>query len=225
MSAPASASISPTVVRSQSTASRPPRAAPSDQPHRTRSVAVRSSNSSQPPPQTHYSHSRAPSYDRRPPSNYAAPESVGRRDFEASNVARMPSRRDPSSERSQERPSTATRTDSARRHQRNPSSSAHRRESDDVAGTPARDGAAASSQHATETHGQPNVSAQPRRRTTITTPTGQWALGKTIGAGSMGKVKLAKNMETGEQVNIRHRRIFELDRVLTTRAGRRQDRP
>jgi len=25
-------------------------------------------------------------------------------------------------------------------------------------------------------------------------------LGKTIGAGSMGKVKLAKNMETGEQV-------------------------
>lgn len=40
----------------------------------------------------------------------------------------------------------------------------------------------------------------PRRRTTVSTPTGQWALGKTIGAGSMGKVKLAKNMETGEQV-------------------------
>lgn len=35
----------------------------------------------------------------------------------------------------------------------------------------------------------------------ITTPSGQWALGKTIGAGSMGKVKLAKNMETGEQVS------------------------
>lgn len=40
----------------------------------------------------------------------------------------------------------------------------------------------------------------PRRRTTVSTPTGQWALGKTIGAGSMGKVKLAKNLETGEQV-------------------------
>lgn len=40
-----------------------------------------------------------------------------------------------------------------------------------------------------------------KRRTTITAPaTGQWALGKTIGAGSMGKVKLAKNVETGEQV-------------------------
>lgn len=43
---------------------------------------------------------------------------------------------------------------------------------------------------------------QPKRRTTITTPSGQWALGKTIGAGSMGKVKLAKNMETGEQVSM-----------------------
>lgn len=42
--------------------------------------------------------------------------------------------------------------------------------------------------------------AQPKRRTMITTPTGQWALGKTIGAGSMGKVKIAKNLETGEQV-------------------------
>lgn len=40
-----------------------------------------------------------------------------------------------------------------------------------------------------------------KRRTTITAPsTGTWALGKTIGAGSMGKVKLAKHSETGEQV-------------------------
>lgn len=55
---------------------------------------------------------------------------------------------------------------------------------------------------ASANHGQPNATAQPRRRTTITTPTGNWALGKTIGAGSMGKVKLAKNIETGEQVTI-----------------------
>jgi len=54
--------------------------------------------------------------------------------------------------------------------------------------------------------GQPQ--AVNKRRTTITAPsTGTWALGKTIGAGSMGKVKLAKNAETGEQVCIsgRHR--------------------
>jgi hypothetical protein len=62
-------------------------------------------------------------------------------------------------------------------------------------------GTHATGTHATGTHATPTAAAQPRRRTTITTPTGQWALGKTIGAGSMGKVKLAKNMETGEQVN------------------------
>jgi hypothetical protein len=34
----------------------------------------------------------------------------------------------------------------------------------------------------------------------ITTSTGQWSLGETIGAGSMGKVKFARNAKTGEQV-------------------------
>jgi hypothetical protein len=53
---------------------------------------------------------------------------------------------------------------------------------------------------ASGSHLHPSSSVQPKRRTTITTPSGQWALGKTIGAGSMGKVKLAKHMETGEQV-------------------------
>ncbi|KAF2460866.1 hypothetical protein BDY21DRAFT_402847 [Lineolata rhizophorae] len=43
----------------------------------------------------------------------------------------------------------------------------------------------------------------PRRRQTIKTPTGEWSLGKTIGAGSMGKVKVAKNLETGEQVAVK----------------------
>lgn len=199
MSAPANSS---TVVRSHSTSSRPLRAAQSELPHRTRSVAVRSSNASQPPPHSHYSHSKTPSHDRRPPSNHAALDSIARRDFEASNVARMPSRREHSSERSQERPSTATRTESTRRHSRNPSTQAHKRDSMDTAGTAAPDRAAEASQNATGAQAPQTSSTQPRRRTTITTPTGQWALGKTIGAGSMGKVKLAKNMETGEQVNM-----------------------
>ena len=43
--------------------------------------------------------------------------------------------------------------------------------------------------------------SQGRRRTSITTSTGSWLLGKTIGQGSMGKVKLAKNLETGEQAS------------------------
>ncbi|KAJ5082287.1 hypothetical protein N7532_011330 [Penicillium argentinense] len=201
MSAPANPS---TVVRSHSTSSRPSRAAQSELPHRTRSVAVRSSNDSQPPHQAHYSHSKTPSHDRRPPSNTAQLESIARRDFETSNVARMPSRRDHSSERSQERPSTATRTEPTRRHSRNHSTHAHKRESMDTARTAAPDRSVESSSHATAPQSTSTSSgAQPRRRTTITTPTGQWALGKTIGAGSMGKVKLAKNMETGEQVAVK----------------------
>lgn len=42
-----------------------------------------------------------------------------------------------------------------------------------------------------------------RRRTTIDAPTGHWDLGKTIGAGSMGKVKLARNRTTGETVAVK----------------------
>ncbi|KAJ5097079.1 hypothetical protein N7456_007800 [Penicillium angulare] len=201
MSAPAPASKTPAVARSQSTSSRPShRPQTSDLPHRTRSVAVRSSNGSQPPSQSQHSHSKSSSHDRRPPSNHAALETIARRDFEASNAQKMPSsRREPSSERSQERPTTAGRTESTRRHQRNSSTQGHQRESVDMARNAAADRAADPSQSATA----PTAPAQPRRRTTITTPTGQWALGKTIGAGSMGKVKLAKNMETGEQVAVK----------------------
>lgn len=47
-----------------------------------------------------------------------------------------------------------------------------------------------------------SAASAPRRRTNIHTSTGNWVLGKTIGQGSMGKVKLAKNYETGEQVSI-----------------------
>jgi len=40
-----------------------------------------------------------------------------------------------------------------------------------------------------------------RRRTEVKAQTGTWSLQKTIGQGSMGKVKLAKNQETGEVVS------------------------
>ncbi|KAJ5682232.1 hypothetical protein N7462_005397 [Penicillium macrosclerotiorum] len=219
MSAPTPAPTSPTVVRSHSTSSRPPRA-PSDLPHRTRSVAVRSSNSSQPPPQTHYSNSKPPSYDRRPPSNHAALDRIARRDFEAANAARMPSRRESSAERSsQERPSTASRTESTRRHQRTPSIQP---DSAEMTGT--AQSTDSSSQQANATHGPSTTTPQPRRRTTITTPTGQWALGKTIGAGSMGKVKLAKNMETGEQVAVKIVPRLSTEEHRNSRETERADR-
>lgn len=49
----------------------------------------------------------------------------------------------------------------------------------------------------------PNYAQMGRRRTSITTQTGTWQLGKTIGQGSMGKVKVARNAETGETVAIK----------------------
>lgn len=42
-----------------------------------------------------------------------------------------------------------------------------------------------------------------RKRTTIKARSGVWELGKTIGAGSMGKVKLARHVDTHEQVAVK----------------------
>ncbi|KAG9734590.1 hypothetical protein KCU59_g10834, partial [Aureobasidium melanogenum] len=53
------------------------------------------------------------------------------------------------------------------------------------------------------THAAAASGSNVRRRTTIDATTGHWDLGKTIGAGSMGKVKLARNKETGEQVAVK----------------------
>jgi len=43
-----------------------------------------------------------------------------------------------------------------------------------------------------------------QRKTTIHGATGTWVLGKTVGAGSMGKVKLAKRLDGSEQVRQSH---------------------
>ncbi|PHH85898.1 hypothetical protein CDD83_11027 [Cordyceps sp. RAO-2017] len=63
------------------------------------------------------------------------------------------------------------------------------------------------SQAASAPHPHPEPSQQPsaaskqtRSRTTIPTQSGKWILGKTIGAGSMGKVKLARREDGSEQV-------------------------
>ncbi|KAI6246076.1 Protein kinase kin1 [Erysiphe necator] len=42
-----------------------------------------------------------------------------------------------------------------------------------------------------------------KSRTTIPVASGNWVMGKTIGAGSMGKVKLARKLETGEEVAVK----------------------
>ncbi|KAL9089604.1 MAG: hypothetical protein Q9165_005636 [Trypethelium subeluteriae] len=97
------------------------------------------------------------------------------------------------------------RTDSMRAGSRHRTSSAtrHQRYGSDAQNPSAPvDGVAAESGSGRPAPGS-SGSQQQRRRTAITAQTGQWTLGKTIGAGSMGKVKLARNQETGEQVAVK----------------------
>ena len=145
-----------------------------------------------PAPSTpHRSHSQ--SYRGPPASPQAAQHlaHVARRDFEQTHTAQPP----PSHRNSSRDRAGPSRSDSTRSHHRT-SSRTDRYASIDAAATqqPPTNGIVRDA----TSHGMPPASG--RRRTTITTSTGTWQLGKTIGAGSMGKVKLAKNQETGEQV-------------------------
>jgi hypothetical protein len=54
--------------------------------------------------------------------------------------------------------------------------------------------------HASDTRHPASSAKHSRSRTTIPTQSGKWILGKTIGAGSMGKVKLARKEDGTEQV-------------------------
>ncbi|EHK48244.1 hypothetical protein TRIATDRAFT_46844 [Trichoderma atroviride IMI 206040] len=67
----------------------------------------------------------------------------------------------------------------------------------------ANNGSSAAASHHTSHGGADATHAsakQSRSRTTIPTQSGKWILGKTIGAGSMGKVKLARKEDGSEQV-------------------------
>ena len=134
----------------------------------------------------------ASSQTRRLSASYQAPlVGVAQRDQEILNLARPPSSRQSSSK---DHATAHDRNDSSRGMQRGTSRSGIPRPTSDMV-PPSSSG--------TNSHGGPLINQhvpQPRRRTTISTQTGEWSLGKTIGAGSMGKVKLAKHMETGEQV-------------------------
>ncbi|KAI9036418.1 putative serine/threonine protein kinase Kin1 [Aspergillus affinis] len=239
MSTAAPSSASPSVVRSQSTSSRPPSYRPvqSDTPHRTRSVAVRPATANQspsqqphPPLQNYYSHShsKSHSHDRRPPSNQALFDNLARRDYEASRAAQPPpARRSSSKERSQERSTTAYRPDSSsNKHHRNLSVQGSQRNSFDMAAAApvAADTAAVPPQPVPGSRLHPMNPVPSKRRTTITTPSGQWTLGKTLGAGSMGKVKVGKNMETGEQVAVKIVPRQSTEEHRSSREAERADR-
>lgn len=191
------APTSPAVVRTPSSRQQQTFSSPVDRPHRTQSTASRSA--AQPPASPHRSLSQSQQARGSSTSQQRGDLiNVARRDFEQSNVA-QPSASRRSSSRDPPVAPTPTRADSMRSHHRNTSRSGPPRYAEAVAAAPANiNGVAAESgkRPATGTSG----SQQGRRRTTIDATTGQWHLGKTIGAGSMGKVKLARNLETGEQV-------------------------
>ena len=123
----------------------------------------------------------------RTSSGQAQLVNVARRDNEQLDLSRQASTR---------------RSDSKDRHDSTPSRNHSTREPHSSASRQSRQNSEApttngSSTLASSRHGS---TTNARRRTTIECTTGVWELGKTIGAGSMGKVKLARNRETHEQV-------------------------
>lgn len=184
---------SPTVVRTPSSSHRQPSYPSSERPHRTPSAASRAAapTSVQRPPSSSQSHGRSPSQQE-------SLARVVRRDYEQTNLARpSSSSRRASQDRNHAGPAPA-RTGSTRDRDR--SSSTY--EPEHHAGDASTRSPAGLDGLETDNMGQSAaaINGQTRRRTTIELQTGTWTLGKTIGAGSMGKVKLARNLETGEQV-------------------------
>lgn len=189
----------PAMVRSSSRR-QPPYATPSDdRPRRAPSNASK-------PATTPGGLSRSNSQTRPSSSQQTALAAVARRDHETTNVARPQS----SSHRSSSRDGsyatpTPKRTDSTRESRYSSSRPNHSRNNSRMSAAEPSTAAAPPIQNPTGTRFHPDTaphgsSASTKRRTTVTAQTGEWSLGKTIGAGSMGKVKLAKNLETGEQV-------------------------
>jgi hypothetical protein len=163
----------------------------------SRSQSTRTRPTAVPPsPVRASSHSRGPSSSR-------VEEVLPQRDYETTNVART------SSKRSSDRPA-AVRAESSRSgtgHHRSSSRSNHQHHHmpSEMSGTTAvtngtNGGGPAPVVTPIESR---HAGKAARSRTTIPAQTGNWVLGKTIGAGSMGKVKLARRVEGGEQVRTR----------------------
>ncbi|KAL8718106.1 MAG: hypothetical protein Q9225_004728 [Loekoesia sp. 1 TL-2023] len=200
----ATSTAAPTLMRSSSRRQQSYSAPTTERPHRS------SSNATRPPvtPNTIPRTAPQPHSSDRPPSSaqQAQLANVARRDYETTNLARPPSsRRSSSRERSYPAP-PPKRTESTRDTRRQSANPSHSRNSSQVSpAVPLANGASSATPSRAPVM-DPNAQGSggaAKRRTTIPAQTGQWSLGKTIGAGSMGKVKLAKNLETGEQVAVK----------------------
>jgi hypothetical protein len=201
----AASTTTPTIVRSTSRRQPSYNAPSTERPTRTSSTATR-------PPTTPVALNRTNSQSQpntRPlsSSQQASLAGVARRDYEMTNVARpTSSRRSSSRNRSYAAapPKRPESTRDTRRTSARPGSHSRNDSQMSATGNAVPSGASGAVQTPSGTRGHTADSAVPgpttRKRTEIDAQTGKWSLGKTIGAGSMGKVKLAKNLETGEQV-------------------------
>ncbi|KAF2770851.1 Pkinase-domain-containing protein [Teratosphaeria nubilosa] len=156
-----------------------------DRPHRTQSANARTGAAAASSPRR----SASQSAHTRSASNQLS--NVARHDFEQSNVARPTSSRQ---SESHDRPVAGSNPSRQENVRQQPSghSRSHSRYNDEPVAAPQAEPARTT-----------RPTNQLKRRTSIDAQTGKWELGKTIGAGSMGKVKLARNRETGEQVAVK----------------------
>ncbi|KAK8069758.1 hypothetical protein PG994_006374 [Apiospora phragmitis] len=147
----------------------------------------------------HSHHSRHTSNSSARPVQDILPQ----HDYEQSNVAQH-SKRPSSKDR---RPPTSRSSDPKGVHRRSSTrsnNSAHRNNHTDMAGPTAvaNNGGPAAVPPVMQAAADARASGSKQRttRTSIPTQSGKWILGKTIGAGSMGKVKLARKEDGTEQV-------------------------
>ncbi|KAL6717996.1 Serine/threonine-protein kinase [Lecanora helva] len=202
----AASTASPSVVRSSSRRQPSYNTPTSDRSQRAASTTAKAPST---PTRMLRSTSQSQTHARTPSaSQQASLAGVARRDYETTNVARPPSSRRSESQDRNYAPQTPKRTESTRESRRTSSRPGHSRNNSKMSttNTAVADGPAARTPSTSRMASDAVISGSggsAKRSTTISAQTGQWALGKTIGAGSMGKVKLAKNLETGEQVAVK----------------------
>lgn len=160
------------VSRSQSTRSRPPTSTAGGPPTRATS-------------HNHHHQNAGSSAAGRPVQDV-----LPHRDYETTNVAQYQKR---SSSKDGHPPDS-----SSRPQRRNSQRSSHAPAAEMTPAVANNAGPAPVAQGAADARA--SGSKQSRSRTTIPTSSGKWILGKTIGAGSMGKVKLARKEGSNEQV-------------------------
>ncbi|KAI0010374.1 hypothetical protein F4779DRAFT_577960 [Xylariaceae sp. FL0662B] len=166
----------------------------------TTSTTASHSNSSGPPPHRSASTSHHHRHHSRPGSSSGRPiqDILPQQDYETSNVAQQPKRSS-----SRDRPPPVSRgPDPKGLHRRSSARSNHAR--NDMAGPTvvANNAGPAAIPPVMQAAVDARATGAKQRtsRTSIPTQSGKWILGKTIGAGSMGKVKLARKEDGSEQV-------------------------